>query len=166
VLPNGYRHLSRHMIIGQGTGQFADAAQALLGWQMYLCSGLRVSTSSATAKRDAVVVLGIGAGLFALSAPCRVVYIIDEPTRQGFAFGNLPGHPESGEESFVIERANDNTVSFSITAFSTPASVLAKLAGPLGRLAQHLITARYLRSLALASIVLGRIRSSGDSRVP
>jgi len=148
VLPNGYHHLNRQMIIGLGTARFADAAQALLGWQMHLRSGLQVSTSSATVTHDAVVVLGIGPGPFTLSAPCRFVNIIDEPNRQGFAYGTLPGHPESGEEAFVIERADDDTVSFSITAFSRPASDLAKVAGPLGRLAQHRMTARYLRSLA------------------
>jgi uncharacterized protein (UPF0548 family) len=136
------------MIIGLGTDWFADAAQALLSWQVHLRSGLRVATSSATATHDAIVVLGIGAGPLAIHAPCRVVYIIDEPNRQGFAYGTLPGHPESGEELFVIERADDNTVSINITAFSTPASNLAKLAGPLGRLAQRRMTDRYLRSLA------------------
>ena len=83
-----------------------------------------------------------------MSAPCRVVYITDEPDRQGFAYGTLPGHPESGEEAFVIQRADDDTVSFRITAFSTPASDLATLAGPLGRLAQRRMTSRYFRSLA------------------
>ena len=148
VMPHGYHHLNREMIIGLGRAQFEDAAQALLGWQMHLRSGLQVSTSSAAAKRDAVVMLGIGAGPFTLSAPCRVVYVLDEPDRQGFAYGTLPGHPESGEEAFVIERADDDTVSFSITAFSTPASHLAKFAGPIGRLAQRRMTARYFRSLA------------------
>jgi uncharacterized protein (UPF0548 family) len=148
VLPNGYHYLNRRVIIGLGTARFADAARALLGWQMHLRSGLRVSTSSATATHHAVVMLGIGAGPSRLNAPCRVVYIIDEPTRQGFAYGTLPGHPESGEEAFVIERLDGDTISFSITAFSTPASDLAKLTGPLGRLAQRWMTARYLRSLA------------------
>lgn len=148
VLPDGFHHLSRQMIIGLGTARFADAAQALLGWQVHLRSGLRVATSSMTVSHDAVVMLGIGAGPFTLHAPCRVVSIIDEPDRQGFVYGTLPGHPESGEETLVIERADDDTVSFRITAFSRPASDLAKLAGPLGRLGQRRMTSRYSRSLA------------------
>jgi uncharacterized protein (UPF0548 family) len=148
VLPEGFHHLNRQMIIGLGTACFADAARALFGWQVHLHSGLRVATSSARVSHDGVVVLGSGAGPFTLSAPCRVVYIIDGPDRQGFAYGTLPGHPESGEEAFVIERADDDTVSFRITAFSTPASDLAKLAGPLGRFAQRRMTSRYFRSLA------------------
>jgi uncharacterized protein (UPF0548 family) len=148
MLPDGYHYLNRQMVIGLGTAQFDDAADALLGWQMHLRSGLRVCASSATAKDDAVVMLGIGVGPFTLNAPCRVVYVIDEPNRQGFAYGTLPGHPESGEEAFVIERADDDTVCLSITAFSTPASGLARLAGPLGGLARRRMTSRYLRSLA------------------
>ena len=147
VLPDGYHHLNRRIIIGLGTTPFVEASQALLGWQMHLRSGLTVATSSATVTHDAVVMLGIGAGPFRVSAPCRVVYIIDEPNRQGFAYGTLPGHPESGEEAFVIEHADDDTVCLGITAFSRPASQLAKLAGPLGRLAQRRMTGRYLRSL-------------------
>jgi uncharacterized protein (UPF0548 family) len=148
VLPDGYHHLNRRMIIGRGAAKFDDAARALLGWQTHLRSGLQVSTSSATVKGDTVVMLGIGAGPFTLRAPCRVVYVVDEPDRQGFAYGTLPGHPESGEERFVIEMAADDSVSFSIAAFSTPASRLAEVAGPLGRLAQSRMTARYFRSLA------------------
>ena len=148
VLPDGYHYLNRQRVIGFGVTKFDAAAQLLFGWQMHLRSGLQVSSSSARARRDSVVLLRVGTGAFMLSAPCRVVYVVDEADRQGFAYGTLPGHPESGEEAFVIERADDDTVSFSITAFSTPASHLAKFAGPLGRLAQSRMTARYLWSLA------------------
>ena len=151
VLPPGYHHLKRQMVIGRGAARFSDAARALFGWQMHLRSGLQVSSSSPTAVPDAVVLLAMHAGPLRLTAPCRVVYVIDEPHRQGFAYGTLGGHPESGEEAFVLERAGDDTVSLSITAFSTPASALARLAGPLGRLAQRRMATRYVRSLADAT---------------
>lgn len=147
VLPIGYHHLQIRMIIGLGSIQFGEAAQALLGWQMHLSSRLQVATSSMKVENEAVAILSIRAGSLRLNAPCRVVYLIDEPNRQGFAYGTLPGHPESGEEAFVIEQADDGTVSSTITAFSKPASNLAKLAGPLGRLAQLRMTNHYLRSL-------------------
>jgi uncharacterized protein (UPF0548 family) len=75
------------------------------------------------------------------------VYVIDEPNRKGFAYGTLPGHPESGEEAFVVERGDDGTVGLDVRAFSRPCSNLAKLAGPLGQLAQRRMTDRYVRSL-------------------
>jgi uncharacterized protein (UPF0548 family) len=57
-------------------------------------------------------------------------------------------HPESGEEAFMIGYHDDDTGSFRIAAFSRPATRLAKIAGPIGAVAQRQITARYLASLA------------------
>jgi uncharacterized protein (UPF0548 family) len=94
-----------------------------------------------------VLVLGLGVAAIRIGAPCRVVYVIDEPGRRGFAYGTLPGHPESGEEAFIVSRREDATVAFTITAFSRPASSLAKAAGPLGRAVQRHITNRYLRAI-------------------
>jgi uncharacterized protein (UPF0548 family) len=83
-----------------------------------------------------------------IGAPCRVVYLINEPGKRGFAYGTLPGHPERGEEAFLIEQHHDGTVSFIITAFSRPATPLARAVGPAGRVIQRHLTARYLRALA------------------
>jgi Domain of unknown function (DUF1990) len=62
VLPVGYRHLRRRAVIGSGPKVFAAAATMLLGWQVHLRAGLRVSSSSATAGLGTVVVLGLRAG--------------------------------------------------------------------------------------------------------
>ena len=91
--------------------------------------------------------LGFGTRRLQLSAPCRVVYAIEEPGRHGFAYGTLPDHPECGEESFVLELPTDGAVIFTITAFSRPATALARLAGPAGSFVQHRVTRRYLRAL-------------------
>ena len=40
-------------------------------------------------------------------------------------------------------------MTFTITAFSRPATPLARIAGPFGRAIQDHITARYLRALAV-----------------
>ena len=141
ALPAGYRTISRATRISAG---FDDAVDKLLGWQAQLATGLRVQASSARVEPEAVVVLRLGP----VQVPCRVVHVIDEPTRQGFAYGTLPGHPVSGEEAFVLERHGDGTVSFTVTAFSRPATLLAKLGGPVGQLAQNLLTDRYLKALS------------------
>ena len=91
--------------------------------------------------------LGFGVEPLAMRAPCRVVYVIDEPRRRGFAYGTLPGHPESGEEAFILDHRDDGTIAFNIIAFSRPASILAKLAGPIGRIVQDAMTRRYFRAL-------------------
>jgi uncharacterized protein (UPF0548 family) len=47
----------------------------------------------------------------------------------------------------MIEQRADG-VEFTITAFSRPATAMARTAGPLGPLAQEHYTQRYLRALA------------------
>jgi uncharacterized protein (UPF0548 family) len=44
------------------------------------------------------------------STPVLVVYVIDEPDRIGFAYGTTADGPESGEESFILEHRDDDTV--------------------------------------------------------
>ncbi len=90
--------------------------------------------------------LGIGIGPARIQAPVEVVYLMDEPDRQGFAYGTLPGHPECGEERFVIVRSG-LAVRAEIDAFSQPAVWFMRAAGPVGRLVQRVVTDRYLRSL-------------------
>lgn len=75
------------------------------------------------------------------------MYVIDDPRRKGFAYGTLPGHPESGEEAFVVELHEDSSVTFTITAFSRPHRLLAKLGGPVSRAVQARVTDRYLHAL-------------------
>jgi uncharacterized protein (UPF0548 family) len=132
ALPPGYHHLRRSAVIGSGAQLFTDAADALFGWQARLRAGLRVSASSATAGPGTVVLLGLGTGPIRIDAPCRVISVVDEPDRRDFAYGTLPGHPESGKEAFAIERRGDGMVTFTIIAFSRPATPLAKAAGLVG----------------------------------
>jgi uncharacterized protein (UPF0548 family) len=104
ALPSGYRHLHGSRVIGSGRDAFATAASALLAWQVQLRAGLRVTASAPVAEPGAVVVLTVGPRPLQVRAPCRVVYAVAEPGRRGFAYGTLPGHPECGEEAFMIEQ--------------------------------------------------------------
>ncbi len=145
--PAGYHHLRRERRIGTGRAAFDRAAEAVLSWRVQTGAGLRVRASSPTAEVGTVLVSGIGVGPLRLAAPCRVVYVLDEPSRVGFGYGTLPGHPESGEESFVVELRPDDSVVLVVQAFSRHAAWFTRLAGPVGRLGQRLITERYLRAL-------------------
>ncbi len=89
----------------------------------------------------------LGLGRASVRIPCRVAYVIDEPMQRGFAYGTLPGHPEAGEERFLLRQNSDGTVTIEITAFSRPASLLARVCGPLTRWVQQSMTTRYLRAL-------------------
>lgn len=146
-VPPGAATFSRTRTVGEGQERFEVAARDLLRWEMHRRAGLRVQASHEHVTAGAVAVLRLGLGRVALAAPVRVVHVVDEARRQGFAYGTLPGHPESGEESFVLELQPDDSVDFTITAFSRPATWLARAAGPVGRRVQSSITGRYLRSV-------------------
>ena len=93
-------------------------------------------------------VLHIPFGPLRMKAPARVVYVVDEPKRKGFAYGTLPGHPEQGEEAFIVEQQDDGSVWLRIRAFSRPAYFWGWLGYPVLWFAQELYTRRYERSLA------------------
>ena len=113
-------------------------------WGMQTGSGLRVQASSEVAVVDAVLVVRLGF----LPAPCRVVYVVDEPDIRGFAYGTLPGHPESGEERFVVRRdPTTSAVYAEVSAFSRPARWWSRAGGPLTSLAQRVIAKRYVRAV-------------------
>jgi uncharacterized protein (UPF0548 family) len=86
--------------------------------------------------------------LFPAKVPARVVYVVDEPLRKGFAYGTLPGHPERGEEAFIVEYRDDDSVWLTIRAFSRPSSWLFWVGYPIVRLMQEIYTSRYERALS------------------
>jgi uncharacterized protein (UPF0548 family) len=93
-------------------------------------------------------VMGIPFGPFRVKAPVRVVYVVDEPRRTGFAYGTLKGHPEAGEEGWVVEQKEDGSVWMVVRAFSRPSNAFWWLAYPVLRMSQEYYTRRYLRALA------------------
>ena len=147
-LPAGYKWVRTSEVLGSGQMCFEAAARKVMTWEMHSGAGLDVAASSARAEVDAVAVVRLSIGPIGVSAPCRVVRVVDEPNAQGFAYGTLAGHPESGEESFVVTMSEDGEVMATIVAFSRPATNLARLSGPIGRFVQSRTTAAYLRALS------------------
>ena len=144
--PAGYSLFARTRRLAASV-DFAAAGQALMGWQVQARSGLQVSTSSLRIEPGVVVVLRLGLRAVGVNIPCRVVSVVDEPDRRGFSYGSLPGHPESGEESFLLVRGADGVLTFTVSAFSRPASTLSRLGGPVTGWVQRWMTTRYLRAL-------------------
>ena len=144
VLPAGYRSFRRSVALRPEL-PFEAACADLLTWRVQRRSGIGVSASGDVAV-GVVVDLRLGFGVLAITAPCRGVFLVSEQNNCGFGYGTLPGHPESGEESFVLSRSRDGAVRFTVSAFSRPATLLSKVARPIGHWMQDQMTARYLRA--------------------
>lgn len=151
ALPSGYHHLTRSVLVGRGDLLFEEVARRIMSWRLQREAGLGVRADGERVEPGMVAVLRIGVGVLAVEAPVRVVEVTDGPSRRGFAYGTLPGHPESGEESFHAVRDPSGDVRVEIRAFSRPASLLTRLAGPAGRAVQTFVTARYLRAARLSA---------------
>ncbi|MDX3073935.1 DUF1990 domain-containing protein [Streptomyces sp. NPDC088354] len=143
ALPPGFRRLRERTRLGDGPDVYAAAERALFGWRMHRATGLRVPAGTPDAAPGVRVRLRIGP----LSAPCEVVWAEHGPERAGFAYGTLAGHPERGEESFVVRREPDGSVWLDVTAFSRPATWYMGLLGPLGHVTQRVVARRYGRCL-------------------
>ena len=143
----GYRTDRYEAGLGSGADVFERAVAGLRSWAAHRGAGVRVEPPDAPLVEGTTVVLVTGMGPASVVAACRVVAVVDEPRRFGFAYGTLPLHPESGEEAFVVERGDDDLVRFRVVAVSRPASPLARLGAPVARLVQRRVTHRYLEAL-------------------
>ncbi|BCO36651.1 DUF1990 domain-containing protein [Mycobacterium heckeshornense] len=144
AIPVGYDHIGYVSQIGAGQQRFEQAADAVMHWGMQRGAGLRVHASSDVVTVGAVVVVTLGF----LRAPCRVVYLIDEPNLRGFAYGTLPGHPEAGEERFAVRYDPLTAAVFAeVSSFSRPATWWSRAGRPLLAVGQRVIARRYLRAV-------------------
>jgi uncharacterized protein (UPF0548 family) len=143
-LPDAYHHVTESARIGTGRARFDEAADRVMRWGMLRGAGAQVTPSTEVAQAGSVVVVGLGP----VHAPCRVVYVIDEENRRGFAYGTLPGHPESGEELFAVRYdPADDAVFAEIVAFSRHATWCSKAGGPITSMLQRIMTKRYLSAV-------------------
>lgn len=144
-LPSGYHHVRVSRELGSGRAVFEAAAEKVMTWQMHRGAGVRVIE----APPRAVVGADVRCSWVGIRIECRVVDVVDVPDRQGFAYGTLPGHPEIGEERFVVEiDPSTELVTASVIAFSKPSGLVMRLGAPVGRLVQKRMTERYVDALA------------------
>ncbi|CAM4028044.1 DUF1990 domain-containing protein [Nocardia ninae] len=147
-LPAGYHGFRLRRQIGHGRALFEHAAVAILEYRMQKGTGIFHEASTPTAEPGTRLTVRLGIGPLAITAPCRVVYVLAAPNQRGFAYGTLPGHPESGEELFSVEYdPADDAVYGVVTAFSRPATWYTRLGGPVARLIQRFVAGRYIKTL-------------------
>jgi uncharacterized protein (UPF0548 family) len=109
-----------------------------------------VPRDASVGENETVILLLRAAGLWA-TAPCRVIYVVDQADQFGFAYGTLPGHPETGEVAFTVSQDSAEGIDFRVTSFSRSVDPLARLAAPITRWVQKRVTRRYLTALMQAA---------------
>jgi uncharacterized protein (UPF0548 family) len=92
----------------------------------------------------AVMVFHIGP--LTVKAPVKVVYVIDEPDRRGFAYGSRHGHPARAEQLQFVSREPDGSVWLTIRSISSPSErrfgpTVALLRGAQKRYQKRFLTA-------------------------
>jgi uncharacterized protein (UPF0548 family) len=152
--PAGYDRDESVAVIGSGAADFAAARTALQNWQMFPAPWTSVQPAGAPVTAGTSVALLIRVlGLWWINAS-RVIYVVDEPRRWGFAYGTLPDHVERGEELFLIELGADEQVRYTIRAYSRPRHPLVRFgylyARWLQRRFRHESTAALQRAVSAA----------------
>ncbi|MFC7922933.1 DUF1990 family protein [Streptomyces cinereoruber] len=147
ALPEGYHHLRYSTVVGHGRAAFAAAGTAVTAWRMHRRSGAGLTADADRAGPGVRVEVSAGVGRFRIAVPCAVIWTAYEKDRTGFAYGTLAGHPECGEESFLVTLEPDGAVRFTVTAFSRPAVWYTRLAGPLVPFLQRAYARRLARTL-------------------
>ena len=130
ALPAGYEHAQVRFALGMGDDVFAAACDAIRSWRMFALGWVQlhgadqVPTPGVTVAPVAHVL-----GLWSVNV-ARVVYVVDEPSQFGFAYGTLAVHAECGEELFLVGREADGTVWYEIKVFSRPQLWWSRFAKP------------------------------------
>jgi uncharacterized protein (UPF0548 family) len=146
----GYRR-ERHVRALPSSTSFAAQRDAVLDWAVQRRSGLRIIAadgSDAGPVRQGLEVdlrVPIALGL-RLTAPVHVLQVIDGPSTAGFVYATRPGHPERGEEAFLLHRTLNGPLELEIRVLSRPSMPFA-LVAPLARVVQRRYTRRYLHAL-------------------
>jgi uncharacterized protein (UPF0548 family) len=151
ALPAGYDHVDREHVVGSGRAGFDRASAAVFRWTAHRGAGLRIQAGGPASTPGTVVLMTAGLRRLGLDIPCRVVWVLDEPDRRGFGYGTLPGHPESGEESFVVSLRPDGDVVYELRAFSRLATRLSRLGAPVSHRVQTLALDRYVSAIRKAA---------------
>jgi uncharacterized protein (UPF0548 family) len=129
----GYVRDHNRVHLGTGSSLYMESKAALRRWQQFELGWVRVRTNNAPLKPDETVCLQVHFAFLWKLFACT-----SSPIKKfGFAYGTLPGHPESGEERFLIEwNSIDDSVWYDILAYSQPGNFAVALGYPFSRLMQ------------------------------
>jgi uncharacterized protein (UPF0548 family) len=134
----------------RGASAFDRGCDAIRSWGVHRGAGLDVlADGPPVAGTNVAMIAPLPFGFVEIT--CRVVVVVDEPNRFGFAYGTLPVHPEVGEESFVITRTDDGGgARFDVQAVSRPVHPVARALSPVAHRLQDAAVRRYLSAMRRA----------------
>lgn len=170
-------HLEHHLDLGPAS-LFPLARAAILTWHLQEAAGV-IARPRRRVRAGMVVNLWLnplwpspprrlrGHDLVVPVGSCEVVEVIDEASRAGFVCRTLPGHLESGEQTFLVScggnvhrgdpagvgchrsigPATDDCLTVSIVSDSVPGHPLLKAAAPISVAAQRMMAKRYVDGL-------------------
>jgi uncharacterized protein (UPF0548 family) len=147
MMPTGYHHVRAGTDLGMGDSAWERACAGIHAWAAHRGAGMTIVPADAPITEGTTVAVLTSVGPLVVLASCRIVRVVDEDDRFGFAYGTLPAHAEEGEERFVVTRDENGTVRFEVAAFSRPHDLLTKLGGPVPRRLQARATERYLQGM-------------------
>lgn len=161
--PVGYRIDHNRIQLGRGEACYTRAVKVLKQWRQFELGWVTIVPRGVDVESGATVAVKARAfGTWSLSA-ARVVYVIDEPRRFGFAYGTLADHVECGEERFLIEWLEDDSVWYDILAFSKPRHPLVRATFPLARLLQKRFARESLLVVKAASSDVSPVNFSSSA---
>ncbi|MFC6152441.1 DUF1990 domain-containing protein [Nocardioides yefusunii] len=147
--PRGFRTVHETRFLpGADLGHVGDR---LLTWGVHEGAGLDVFVTSPRVAVGEVILMRWRPFAWvprwtSITVPCRVTHVWNDPDRVGFVYTTLPGHPEHGEELFLLEPV-DGGVQFTVTAFSKAGRWFTWLGAPVARRVQDATTRKYLHAL-------------------
>ena len=152
VVPEGFSRDHNRIRLGAGGNTWIKAKEALRRWTMFDIPWVRLCSPDTPIEMGNTVAIAIQHfGFWSLNAS-RIVYLIDESRRFGFAYGTLKEHSESGEERFILEWNEDDSVNYDLFAFSRPNATLAWIALPLARNLQRQFAKQSMAAMVRATL--------------
>jgi uncharacterized protein (UPF0548 family) len=136
----GFRIAEARTVLGHGEDVYRRAVLALGKWRGFDLGWASIyPTDAPVVPGTTVLVVARHFGFWSVNA-CRIVYTVpgDTPSAvEGFAYGTLPEHAETGEEIFTVSFDRESgAVTYLIRAVSHERALLARLGAPVARALQ------------------------------
>ncbi|MFE2655560.1 MULTISPECIES: DUF1990 family protein [Brevibacterium] len=145
--PADHRTYEAASFVGHGRATFERCAEELLHWEVKTRSGFDIDPAGIRVAVGQEPTIRVRLGPFRLPEPSQVLAVIEAEDVRGFTYGTQPGHPITGEESFLLVRLPDDRVFLVLRSASRAGMGIWRLGEPLVRIAQVFYRRRYARAL-------------------